>query len=280
MRDTVLRQAGIEARYLPGCTTCLALDRRGRLLRRPAGDRGHLLIGEFVLFETLLLQLVGRSRRSAGSRISGSGRSPLRAEALPGSRASSRCPSRGAEARSARPARGAVRADALRVRRRDGGPRGIDSSRARRDRRRLRTDRLGQDLVLNLLPGFYDPTGGRVRIGGIDTRELALAGLSSSSRARHTASGAVLRTAARGLLDGPGGRGLGRGARRSRPRASTPSWTSFPTATTRSSASAGSTSRAASASAWRSRGRSSRETASWCSTTRSPPSTRSPSDGS
>jgi ABC-type multidrug transport system fused ATPase/permease subunit len=35
----------------------------------------------------------------------------------------------------------------------------------------------GKTSLLNLLPRFYDPTGGRVRIGGIDTRDLTLAEL-------------------------------------------------------------------------------------------------------
>src|SRR5437868_5650624 len=35
----------------------------------------------------------------------------------------------------------------------------------------------GKTSLLNLLPRFYDPTGGRVLIGGVDTRDLAIAEL-------------------------------------------------------------------------------------------------------
>ena len=38
----------------------------------------------------------------------------------------------------------------------------------------------GKTSLLNLLPRFYDPTGGRVLVGGIDTRDLALAELRNS----------------------------------------------------------------------------------------------------
>jgi ABC-type multidrug transport system fused ATPase/permease subunit len=35
----------------------------------------------------------------------------------------------------------------------------------------------GKTSLLNLLPRFYDPTGGHVLVGGVDTRELRLADL-------------------------------------------------------------------------------------------------------
>jgi len=38
----------------------------------------------------------------------------------------------------------------------------------------------GKTSLLNLLPRFYDPTAGRVLIGGVDSRDLALAELRSS----------------------------------------------------------------------------------------------------
>ena len=31
----------------------------------------------------------------------------------------------------------------------------------------------GKTTLLNLLPRFYDPTGGRVLVGGVDTRDVA-----------------------------------------------------------------------------------------------------------
>jgi ABC-type multidrug transport system fused ATPase/permease subunit len=38
----------------------------------------------------------------------------------------------------------------------------------------------GKTSLLNLLPRFYDPVGGRVLVGGVDTRDLALAELRAS----------------------------------------------------------------------------------------------------
>src|SRR5262249_10569545 len=35
----------------------------------------------------------------------------------------------------------------------------------------------GKTSLLNLLPRFYDPTGGQVLVGGVDTRDLAIAEL-------------------------------------------------------------------------------------------------------
>jgi ABC-type multidrug transport system fused ATPase/permease subunit len=37
----------------------------------------------------------------------------------------------------------------------------------------------GKTSLLNLLPRFYDPTGGHVRLGGVDTRDLTIAELRS-----------------------------------------------------------------------------------------------------
>jgi ABC-type multidrug transport system fused ATPase/permease subunit len=38
----------------------------------------------------------------------------------------------------------------------------------------------GKTSLLNLLPRFYDPTGGHVRVGGVDTRDLPIAELRAS----------------------------------------------------------------------------------------------------
>jgi ABC-type multidrug transport system fused ATPase/permease subunit len=38
----------------------------------------------------------------------------------------------------------------------------------------------GKTSLLNLLPRFYDPTGGHVRIGGVDTRDIPIAELRAS----------------------------------------------------------------------------------------------------
>src|SRR3954453_3388385 len=59
VRDTVLEQAGVEARHLPGLYYLPSLSIAAVVF---FGGRqviaGHLSIGQFVLFETLLLQLV------------------------------------------------------------------------------------------------------------------------------------------------------------------------------------------------------------------------------
>src|SRR5207253_3334979 len=59
VRDTVLRQAGVEARHLPGLYYLPSLSIAAVVYfggRQVIG--GHLPIGQFVLFQTLLLQLV------------------------------------------------------------------------------------------------------------------------------------------------------------------------------------------------------------------------------
>src|SRR5438270_11438225 len=59
VRSTVLRQAGVEARHLPGLYYLPSLSIAAVVFfggRQVIG--GHLTIGQFVLFETLLLQLV------------------------------------------------------------------------------------------------------------------------------------------------------------------------------------------------------------------------------
>src|SRR5205807_379842 len=59
VRDTVLRQAGVEARHVPGLYYLPSLSIAAVVF---FGGRqvisGNLSIGQFVLFETLLLQLV------------------------------------------------------------------------------------------------------------------------------------------------------------------------------------------------------------------------------
>src|SRR5204862_6375168 len=59
VRDTVIKQAGVEARHLPGLYYLPALSIAAVVFfgGRAVID-GELSIGQFVLFETLLLQLV------------------------------------------------------------------------------------------------------------------------------------------------------------------------------------------------------------------------------
>ena len=59
VRDTVLKQAGVEARHLPGLYYLPSLSIAAVVFfGGKAVINGDLTIGEFVLFETLLLQLV------------------------------------------------------------------------------------------------------------------------------------------------------------------------------------------------------------------------------
>ena len=96
VRSAVLDQAGVEAQHLPGLYYLPALSIAAVVFfgGRAVID-GDITIGEFVLFETLLLQLVWPLEAigwilepgAAGARL---GRPQLRA----GSTGSSRCPSR------------------------------------------------------------------------------------------------------------------------------------------------------------------------------------------
>jgi ATP-binding cassette, subfamily B, bacterial len=183
VRDTVLRQAGVEARHLPGLYYLPSLSIAAVVFfggRQVIG--GHLSIGQFVLFETLLLQLVwplealGWITNLAQRALASAGRSFAWLEGiepLPEPGSPRRLPGGPLE----------VRFDAVRFA--YGGESDVLS---------------GLDLVvepgaivavcgstgagktslLNLLPRFYDPTGGRVLVGGVDTRDVPIAQLRAS----------------------------------------------------------------------------------------------------
>jgi len=175
VRDTVLRQAGVEARHLPGLYYLPALSIAAVVYfggRQVIG--GHLSIGQFVLFETLLLQLVwplealGWITNLAQRALASAGRSfawlegiePLPEPAEPRHLPDGPLPVRyegvrfayGGELNVLRDLHLAVEAgEILAV----CGPTGS-----------------GKTSLLNLLPRFYDPTGGRVLVGGVDTRDV------------------------------------------------------------------------------------------------------------
>src|SRR5689334_939474 len=180
VRDTTLRQAGVEARHLPGLFYLPSLSIAVVLF---FGGReviaNGLTYGEFALFTTLLLQLVWplesmgwiinlaqRALASAGRRfawLEGT-------EKLPG-------PS---EPRALPAGRLGVRFEAVRFAYGEEGEtlRGIDLE--------IEPGEIvavcggtgaGKTTLLNLLPRFYDPTAGRVLIGGVDARDLSLADL-------------------------------------------------------------------------------------------------------
>jgi len=183
VRDTVIRQAGVEARHLPGLYYLPSLSIAAVVYfggRQVIG--GHLSIGQFVLFETLLLQLVwplealGWITNLAQRALASAGRSFAWLDGI------APLP----EAREPRPLPAgplAVRFESVRFA--YGGETDV-----------LRDLDLvvepgeivavcgptgsGKTSLLNLLPRFYDPTGGRVLVGGVDTRDVALAELRNS----------------------------------------------------------------------------------------------------
>jgi ABC-type multidrug transport system fused ATPase/permease subunit len=180
VRDTVLRQAGVEAKHLPGLYYLPSLSIAAVVFfggRQVIG--GHLSIGQFVLFETLLLQLVwplealGWITNLAQRALASAGRSFAwleGVEPLPEPKDPKHLPSGPLE----------VRFESVQFA--YGGETGV-----------LRDLDLvvepgeivavcgptgsGKTSLLNLLPRFYDPTGGRVLVGGVDTRDLAIAEL-------------------------------------------------------------------------------------------------------
>jgi ATP-binding cassette, subfamily B, bacterial len=180
VRDTVLRQAGVEAKHLPGLYYLPSLSIAAVVFfggRQVIG--GHLSIGQFVLFETLLLQLVwplealGWITNLGQRALASAGRSFAWLEGiapLPEPKEPKHLPS------------GLLGVRFESVQFAYGGETGV-----------LRDLDLvvepgeivavcgptgsGKTSLLNLLPRFYDPTGGRVLVGGVDTRDLAIAEL-------------------------------------------------------------------------------------------------------
>jgi ATP-binding cassette, subfamily B, bacterial len=180
VRDTVLRQAGVEARHLPGLYYLPSLSIAAVVFfggRQVIG--GHLSIGQFVLFETLLLQLVwplealGWITNLGQRALASAGRSFAWLEGiepLPEPKEPRHLP------------QGPLGVRFVSVQFAYGGEAGV-----------LRDLDLvvepgeivavcgptgsGKTSLLNLLPRFYDPTGGQVLVGGVDTRDLAIAEL-------------------------------------------------------------------------------------------------------
>src|SRR5437764_7011806 len=183
VRDTVLRQAGVEAKHLPGLYYLPSLSIAAVVFfggRQVIG--GHLSIGQFVLFETLLLQLVWplealgwitnlgqRALASAGRSFAWlEGIEPLPEPASPRHLPPGPLPRRFEHVDFAYGGEDQV-LRGLDLEIEPGeivavcGPTGA-----------------GKTSLLNLLPRFYDPTGRRVLVGGVDTRDVPIAELRAS----------------------------------------------------------------------------------------------------
>ena len=213
VRDTVLRQAGVEARHLPGLFYLPSLSLAVVLF---FGGReviaGQLTYGEFALFTTLLLaaRLAARvdgldhQPRAARSRVGGS---QLRLAG--GNRDAPRA--KQAEEPPARADRRPVRGGSLRLRGRRRDPaRDRPRRPTRRGRGRLRRNGLGQDDAPQPAPALLRPD----RRGRADRRRRCARPLArrpaQGRRGRDPAADPVLGPAAREPARWQAGRGLGR----------------------------------------------------------------------
>ena len=183
VRDTVLLQAGVEARHLPGLYFLPSLSIAVVIF---FGGRevisGQLTYGEFALYTTLLLQLVwpleamGWIINLAQRALASAGRSFAWLEGIePLPEPADRCKL------PAGPL--GVRFDGVRFG--YGGEkevlRGIDLEVEPGEVIAVcGSTGSGKTTLLNLLPRFYDPTAGSVSVGGVDARELALGDLRSA----------------------------------------------------------------------------------------------------
>src|SRR5579864_4715773 len=183
VRDTVLRQAGVEARHLPGLYYLPSLSIAAVVyFGGKQVIHGHLSIGQFVLFETLLLQLVWplealgwitnlgqRALASAGRSFAWlEGIEPLPEPASPRHLPRGPLPVRFESVRFAYGGETDVLHD-LELEVAAGKIVAVCGATG-----------TGKTSLLNLLPRFYDPTGGRVLVGGVDTRDLPIAELRAS----------------------------------------------------------------------------------------------------
>ena len=237
VRHETMRQASVEARFLPGLIFLPTLGIAAVLF---FGGRdaiaGNLTIGEFTLFITLLLQLVwplealgwiinlGQRATAAASRsfawLDG-------IESLPEPREPRRAPGRAA----------AVRFEDVHFAYGDGSEvlSGVDLEvEPGRDRRRLRPDRRRQDVAPPPAAALLRPHR-RARAARRRRRARPVARRAAPRRRdRHAEAGAVLDAAPRQPARRAARRRLGRGARGVRGgRASPASSTTCRTATTR-----------------------------------------------
>jgi ABC-type multidrug transport system fused ATPase/permease subunit len=180
VRDTVIKQAGVEARHLPGLYYLPSLSIAAVVFFGGREViRGHLSIGHFVLFETLLLQLVwplealGWITNLGQRALASAGRSFAWLEGIepvPETTAPRPLPPGALDVRFEGVFFGyGGEHDVLH---------GLDLAVAPGEIVAVcGSTGAGKTSLLNLLPRFYDPTGGHVRVGGVDTRDVALAEL-------------------------------------------------------------------------------------------------------
>jgi ABC-type multidrug transport system fused ATPase/permease subunit len=183
VRHETMRQASVEARFLPGLIFLPTLGIAAVLF---FGGReaiaGNLTVGQFTLFITLLLQLVwplealgwiinlGQRATAAASRsfawLDGIEALPERPqpEPLPAGPLTVSL-----ENVHFRYASGAEVLSGIDMRVNPGEIVAVCGSTGS-----------GKTSLLNLIPRFYDPTEGRVLLGGVDTRDLALSELRRS----------------------------------------------------------------------------------------------------
>jgi ABC-type multidrug transport system fused ATPase/permease subunit len=180
VRHETMRAASVEAYFLPGLLFLPALGIAAVLL---FGGReviaGELTIGEFMLFITLLLQLVWplealgwiinlgqRAVASAGRSFAWlDGIAPLPEPAEPTTLPEGQLRVRFQDVHFAY----GTEAEVLR---------GVDLTVEPGEIVALcGPTGSGKTTLLNLLPRFYDPTGGRVLVGGVDTRDVPVAEL-------------------------------------------------------------------------------------------------------
>jgi ABC-type multidrug transport system fused ATPase/permease subunit len=180
VRSAALRQAGVEAQHVPGLYYLPALSIAAVVFfGGRAVIHGDLTIGQFVLFETLLLQLVwpleaiGWILDLAQRALASAGRSFAWLEGiepLPEPKSPRHLPEGPLGLRFERVSfayGGEV--DVLRELDFVVEPGEIVAV--------CGSTGAGKTSLLNLLPRFYDPTGGRVLIGGVDTRDVPIAEL-------------------------------------------------------------------------------------------------------
>jgi len=177
VRHETMRQASVEARFLPGLVFLPTLGIAAVLL---VGGReaiaGNLTIGQFTLFITLLLQLVwplealgwiinlGQRATAAASRSFAwlDGIESLPEAERPAALPDGPLPVRFEDVRFSYPTGGEVLS-------------GIDLAAAPGEIVAVcGPTGSGKTSLLQLLPRFYDPTAGRVLLGGVDARDVSL----------------------------------------------------------------------------------------------------------